>query len=462
MYLPRLLEVLASLPPTKPVGAEAKKGVMVRRKTEEKRTTLPDELILLFVEQVFSAHCAPLRNRDGLIDLKPLVACAVVNKQWNRCTIPILYSTLQLPTPQTVQNLLLSRPSPSLNHTTAIRISFPLQYQNLHMYPAHLIHIIHYTPRLTFLHLGSTYFTPSNFLLLSHHTPDLKELSFSTGLSLRGDQNSDWDDFCCALKGWKHLKILRMEGLALWSARGGVGKAVAGCAALESLSLRGCKNAVLDGDLQRILFGVKQLKGVDFSGCVHLTDATLHTLATLHGNTVTSINLSQLPNITDAGIAGLSLCTRIRSVVLNNTNVTDAGIRSLVKNCGDTLERLGLTGCDNISSLTLSHISTYCHALTHLSLSLTSIPDAALAFLTHNWSPFQPRVSTANTLQYLWVVACPNVTVKGVRRIVEACVALRQVLVSGVFVNMQWEDGMVGRKVVEWEVGGGEVEWVDW
>jgi len=156
-----------------------------------------------------------------------------------------------------------------------------------------------------------------------------------------------------------------------------------GAPTLRSLGLRGALLGT--GTAGLIQLGqCTMLTELDLSGCAHLSDATLSTLADA---------LPLLHRVELASCHGLS----------------DHGVRQLVRSpCGATqLRQLGLHGC-RVGTVTARAVARACGALTELNLSMTRLQPAALRELL--------GCATLRRLNVRCCVGLDAACVEGVRR----------------------------------------------
>ena len=134
---------------------------------------------------------------------------------------------------------------------------------------------------------------------------------------------------------------------------------------------------ITDDDLARIVKEYKngrKLTSLNLSNCTNITDAGLAHLAELP---LTQLNLSGCENITDAGLAHLTGLPLTQLNLSECENITDAGLAHLAKL---PLTQLDLSYCENITDAGLAHLAKL--PLTQLNLSrCRKITDAGLAHL---------------------------------------------------------------------------------
>ncbi|KAH3679172.1 hypothetical protein WICMUC_001183 [Wickerhamomyces mucosus] len=169
---------------------------------------------------------------------------------------------------------------------------------------------------------------------------------------------------------------------------------------LRILDFTGCIR-ITDKSVERIVQCAPRLRNVILSKCLSITDASLRALATL-GKNLHYIHLGHCSNITDFGVTTLVRnCHRLQYIdlaccaQLTNTsllelaylprlrriglvkcaNINDSGIIGLIqrRSYDDTLERVHLSYCTNLTLFPIYQLLLACPRLTHLSLTGISV-----------------------------------------------------------------------------------------
>ncbi len=184
--------------------------------------------------------------------------------------------------------------------------------------------------------------------------------------------------------------------------------------AITSINLSNCKN-ITDAGLAH-LSELTLLSSLDLSGCPGIRGVGFAYLSKL--TSLRSLNLSGC-RITDAGLAYLSELKFLRSLNLSNcTDITDAGLAHLSKLT--SLRSLNLSGCIRIRDAGLAHLSEL-KSLRSLNLrGCFKIADAGLAHLI-----------TLTFLRYLDLRGCSS-------NISDAGVAHLLTLPSLYLLNLNW------------------------
>ena len=149
------------------------------------------------------------------------------------------------------------------------------------------------------------------------------------------------------------------------------------CAKLLSISLNGCRGIRFPG-INAVAIGCFLLQSIKLDGCCWVTDEfllalgigcpNLHHISVNHSKITDSILLVisvRCPNlrpisldecvwVSDIGVdAIIRECTGLRSISLNNTNVTDSVVYGIVDTCPALLS-IKLDGCQNVTDAALA------------------------------------------------------------------------------------------------------------
>jgi F-box and leucine-rich repeat protein GRR1 len=185
---------------------------------------------------------------------------------------------------------------------------------------------------------------------------------------------------------------------------------------LRIIDLTAC-SLVTDDTVYRLVAAAPKLRNVVLAKCVNITDMGIHALTRL-GKSLHYLHLGHCANITDSGINALvrcchrilyidvACCTQLTNAAVKDLatlprlrriglvkcqNITDDAIYALAHKNGDanTLERIHLSYCGNITLLAILRLVNACQKLTHL--SLTGVPPFMRHDLTQYCRPPPPE-----------------------------------------------------------------------
>lgn len=190
---------------------------------------------------------------------------------------------------------------------------------------------------------------------------------------------------------------------------------------LRILDFTNCQR-ITDRTVEKVVQSAPRLRNMVLSKCSNITDTSLRYLSSLgkslhyihlgHCNSITDygvitllknchrlqyIDLACCTQLTNASLIELAQLPRLRRIgLVKCSNINDAGILSLVQRRGldDTLERVHLSYCTNITLFPIYQLLKSCPKLTHLSLT------GILAFLRTDITQFcRPPPSDFNQHQ---------------------------------------------------------------
>lgn len=140
-------------------------------------------------------------------------------------------------------------------------------------------------------------------------------------------------------------------------------------ACLQSLELAGLCEAEDKGVTSLVEGCGGGLTSVDLSGCSQITDKTVQAISSRCGDSVRSLSLDGCSKVTDRGLRAIAAsCTALEDLDLSGCDITDRGLAVLVSSVGSTLLNLSVSGCSDITDVSLKKIMAQCHLLTGLNL----------------------------------------------------------------------------------------------
>ncbi|KAJ5846597.1 hypothetical protein N7534_010266 [Penicillium rubens] len=166
---------------------------------------------------------------------------------------------------------------------------------------------------------------------------------------------------------------------------------------------------------QCTVYGCPQLKKLTLSYCKHVTDRSMHHIASHAAGRIEEMDLTRCTTITDQGFKywGNAQFTNLRKLCLADcTYLTDNAIVHLT-NAAKNLEELDLTFCCALSDTATEVLALQCSRLKYLNMAFcgSAISDPSLRSIgLHLLS-----------LQHLSVRGCVRVTGVGVEAVAEGC-----------------------------------------
>lgn len=221
---------------------------------------------------------------------------------------------------------------------------------------------------------------------------------------------------------------------------------------LEVLELGGC-SLVTNTGLLLIAWGLKKLKKLNLRSCWHISDQGIGHLAglskeTAEGNlqleylglqdcqrlsdeslkhiaqgltNLKTINLSFCISVTDSGLKFLSKMPKLEELNLRACdNISDIGMAGLAEDGGCGISSLDVSFCEKIGDQALQHISQGLYRLKSLSLSSCQISDEGLEKLTK-----------MHHLEVLNIGQCSKISDKGLEMLANELVNLQSIDLYG-------------------------------
>ncbi|KAJ9664148.1 hypothetical protein H2198_000366 [Neophaeococcomyces mojaviensis] len=191
------------------------------------------------------------------------------------------------------------------------------------------------------------------------------------------------------------------------------------------------------------VIGCPNLTHITLSYCKHVTDRTMHHLATHASDRLTSLDLTRCTTITDTGFSYWGQTsikfTKLHTLVLADcTYLSDQAIIYLTTSAGTALRHLDLSFCCALSDTSTEVIALGCPKLEFLDMSFcgSAVSDTSLRSIGNHLT----------RMRHLAVRGCVRVTGMGVDAVVDGCKMLEKFDVSQCKNLMPWiESGGVWR-----------------
>ena len=122
--------------------------------------------------------------------------------------------------------------------------------------------------------------------------------------------------------------------------------------------------------------------------------------------------MGQLTKLTNFGLIGLTgHCTRLQSLDISHSNITNCGVFAIALNTKCSLQSLDMYGCKNITDISVIQIAKHCPRLEQLDIRLCKITDKSVIHIAINCS----------SLLTLKASGCKQITDASIRRIAKNC-----------------------------------------
>jgi hypothetical protein len=182
-------------------------------------------------------------------------------------------------------------------------------------------------------------------------------------------------------------------------------------------TLRACEWPVMDDTLAQEMLKVSpELKWIDFELATWVTDTTLVVVA-LHCPLLESVTVRGCTQLTDAGVCTLiaKVGSTLRSISVGCCYLlTDESVLAIARQC----PHLVSVSCPpNASDAAVAKLAEGCPNLVYANLAGTAVGDGGLVAL----STYCVKLVTLNLMH------CPNITKKGIRAVAKRCTCLETV-----------------------------------
>lgn len=186
------------------------------------------------------------------------------------------------------------------------------------------------------------------------------------------------------------------------------------------------------------VIGCPKLAHLTLSYCKHVTDRTMHHLATHAADRLTFLDLTRCTTITDTGFSYWGQTSirfnRLHTLILADcTYLSDQAIIYLTTSAGNALRHLDLSFCCALSDTSTEVIALGCPKLEWLDMSFcgSAVSDTSLRSIGNHLT----------NLRHLAVRGCVRVTGMGVDAVVGGCKSLQTFDVSQCKNLMPWIEG---------------------
>eukprot|EP00644_Phytophthora_capsici_P008048 jgi/Phyca11/573965/estExt2_Genewise1.C_PHYCAscaffold_580106 len=182
---------------------------------------------------------------------------------------------------------------------------------------------------------------------------------------------------------------------------------------------------VTDATLQEVVLMVPNLRGLNLSGCSHITDAGLWAVARHCQAQLDTIYLAQCEKVTELGLRLLAHNCRLVLVDLSDCpQLNDAALQTLAAGCW-MIETFIMKRCQGVSDAGIVKIAQCCKDLRHLDVSecsrLGEYGDKALLEIG----------KCCPKLRVLDLFGCQHVHDPGVRAVAKGCPLLTTLRLTG-------------------------------
>ena len=128
-----------------------------------------------------------------------------------------------------------------------------------------------------------------------------------------------------------------------------------------------------------------ELHAISFVGFNDVTDIGVNYAADCYQNTLSQVDFSECPQLTDKSLIGLAVnCKFLRDVALSSTNITDSGLQVLAEKCS-RLQRVNFAHCTKITDQGVKSLAKTCPQLLKVNFdNCSQLGDASLVAIASN------------------------------------------------------------------------------
>ncbi|CAO3675722.1 unnamed protein product [Rhizopus stolonifer] len=418
---------------------------------------LPSEILLQIFQFVFNSQ--------------DLYHCALQSRSWSYCALQLLWQrpvVVRVETWMKIANTLSKRDS-YINYGAAIqRINLSAISDYINDDSLAVLSVCEHLDRVTLA--GCDTITDNGFAYFCKHAGqylsciDLSEMtkitdnslstiattcSFLQGLNISLTKESDQDTVTdkSIMKIAQHCK--KLKRIRFTNRKSITDRSILAltrhCPSIIELDATHC--SITNESLQSALTHFQELRELKLNNCIHLNDhGFLHSSVTQY-HQLRLLDLSGVVQITDQTVHWITtVAPKLRSLVLNKCeNITDRSVQSIAR-LGKHLHFIHLGSCKNITDYAILTLAKQCSRIRYIDLTscslITDQSIAALATLTKlkrvglvRCELITDRSITAlshaySTLERVHLSHCRNLTVKTLSRFVLRCKHLNHLSLS--------------------------------
>lgn len=187
------------------------------------------------------------------------------------------------------------------------------------------------------------------------------------------------------------------------------------CHNVEELGLQGCTNITNTG-LSVLVEGCRRIKHLDINKCSSIGDIGISSVSEACSSTLKTLKLLDCYKVGDDSILSLAnYCNNLETLVIGGCrNISDESMKSLAAACSNSLRKLRMDWCLNITDSSLDCIISKCRKLEVLDIGCCEeVTDAAFQQLgSENFMLGMKILKVSN---------CPKITVEGIKKLMKSC-----------------------------------------
>nr|GMD47781.1 F-box/LRR-repeat protein 20 [Ipomoea batatas] len=190
------------------------------------------------------------------------------------------------------------------------------------------------------------------------------------------------------------------------------------CHNLEELALQGCTN-ITDSGITVLVEGCHRMKHLDINKCSNIGNTGIFDVSRVCSATLETLKMLDCYRVGDESISNVAkYCKNLETLIIGGCrDISDESMILLADACNNSLRRLRMDWCLNISDASLDSILMRCRKLEVLDIGCCEeVTDAAFQQLGNEGCKL--------ALKILKVSNCSKITVAGIDKLLKSCNSL--------------------------------------
>ncbi|KAJ8907551.1 hypothetical protein NDN08_007662 [Rhodosorus marinus] len=191
---------------------------------------------------------------------------------------------------------------------------------------------------------------------------------------------------------------------------------------IRELTLEGCYR-LSDNGIEAMLKNLHKLETLDLSSCPRISSKTVGNIVRYAGNTISVLRLRTAAQLSGEDFLPIAELKHLESLCISeNTRVDDRSLIHIISKAGSKLQCLNLAGCTELSDTMVSAVAECCPHLEEICLDETQVTDVGLRKLT----------SECSSLAFVSLRSCSNITDEGCIHMIKNC-KIKRLSLNGLY-----------------------------
>mmetsp|Transcript_30660 Transcript_30660/g.117291 ORF Transcript_30660/g.117291 Transcript_30660/m.117291 type:complete len:381 (+) Transcript_30660:795-1937(+) len=180
---------------------------------------------------------------------------------------------------------------------------------------------------------------------------------------------------------------------------------------IRELTLEGCYR-LSDNGIEAMLKNLNKLETLDLSSCTRITSKTVRNIVRYAGNTMLVLRLRTAAQLSGEDFLPIAELKHLESLCISeNRRVDDGSLIRIISEAGSKLQSLNMAGCTELTDKLVSAVAECCPHLEEICLDETQVTDVGLRKLT----------SKCSSLASISLRSCSNITDEGCIHAIKNC-----------------------------------------